>query len=141
MAFVALKNGTGELLGVSRLVLDPDRTKGEFGILVRSDLHGHGLGWNLMNALMNYARCEGVEEITGFVHIENQLMLKMASELGFDAHHVPDAPLVREVVWRPGTVSAVADPYSNLRAKKSGGINLPLPRILAPDTNSIHFDD
>ena len=109
MAFVALKEGTGELLGVSRLVLDPDRTKGEFGILVRSDLHGHGLGWNLMNALMNYARCEGVEEVTGFVHIENQLMLKMASELGFDAHHVPDAPMVREVVWRPGTVSAVAD--------------------------------
>jgi acetyltransferase len=119
MAFVALKEGTGELLGVSRLVLDPDRTKGEFGILVRSDLQGHGLGWNLMNALMNYARSEGVEEITGFVHIENQLMLKMASELGFEAHHVPGAPMVREVVWRPGTVFANASPtqiYAQKRA-------------------------
>ena len=70
-----------------------------------------------MNALMNYARCEGVEEVTGFVHIENQLMLKMASELGFDAHHVPDAPMVREVVWRPGTVSAVAT-YLKFTRKK-----------------------
>jgi hypothetical protein len=61
-----------------------------------------------MNALMNYARSEGVEEITGFVHIENQLMLKMASELGFEAHHVPSAPMVREVVWRPGAVFADA---------------------------------
>ena len=108
MAFVAIKDGTGELLGVSRLVLDPDRTKGEFGILVRSALQGYGLGWHLMHALMSYARCEGVEEVAGLVHIENRLMLKMASELGFRAHHVPGDPTVREVVWRPHAVSANA---------------------------------
>ena len=108
MAFVAIKEGTGELLGVSRLVLDPDRIKGEFGILVRSALQGYGLGWHLMHALMSYARCEGVEEVTGLVHIENRLMLKMASELGFDAHHVPGDPTVREVVWHPRAVSADA---------------------------------
>ena len=75
MAFVAIKDGTGELLGVSRLVLDPDRTKGEFGILVRSALQGYGLGWHLMHALMSYGD-EGVEEVAGLVHIENRLMSK-----------------------------------------------------------------
>jgi acetyltransferase len=69
MAIVAINEGTGELLGVSRLVLEPDRKKGEFGILVRSDLQGHGLGWHLINALTSYARAEGVEEIAGLVHV------------------------------------------------------------------------
>jgi hypothetical protein len=51
-----------------------------------------------MHALMSYA-------LTGLVHIENRLMLKMASELGFRAHQAPGDPTVREVVWRPPAVS------------------------------------
>jgi acetyltransferase len=101
MAFVAIKEDSGELLGVSRVVLEPDRKKGEFGILVRSDLHGHGLGWQLMRALLDYARSEGVEEVAGLVHAENRTMLKMAHELGFKSVRSSHDAAVHLVVWRP----------------------------------------
>ncbi|MBY0560472.1 bifunctional acetate--CoA ligase family protein/GNAT family N-acetyltransferase [Hyphomicrobium sp.] len=108
MAFVAIKKDSGELLGVSRLILEPDRTRGEFGVIVRSDLHSHGLGRQLMNALMSYARSEGVTEVFGLVHVENRQMLAMADELGFKLRIVPDDPTVREVVWHPQDVTAHA---------------------------------
>ncbi len=101
MAFVAIDDATGELLGVSRLVLDPDLTRGEFGILVRSDLQGRGLGWQLMSALLNYAQHEGVEQINGLVHADNAHMLDMATALGFETHHFAEDASIREVIWHP----------------------------------------
>ena len=40
MAFVAIAQETGALLGVVRLVADPDYTRAEYAVLVRSDLKG-----------------------------------------------------------------------------------------------------
>jgi acetyltransferase len=114
MAFVAIKDSTQELLGVSRLVLDPDLTRGEFGILVRSDLQGHGVGWQLMNALLRYAQNEGVGEVFGLVHVSNRQMLEMARELGFTSHPHEGDPDVREVVWHPRVYAeALASSSSN----------------------------
>src|SRR3984957_13805790 len=45
MAFVALNETGGEILGVVRVHSDPAGESGEFAILLRSDLKGHGLGW------------------------------------------------------------------------------------------------
>ena len=83
MAFVALEGEEGRLAGVVRLVLDPDLVKGEYGILVRSDLKGLGIGWRLMRHLIAYARAEGIEEVSGVVLSENATMLAMVRELGF----------------------------------------------------------
>jgi acetyltransferase len=101
MAFVAIDNRSRELLGVSRLVLDPDLTHGEFGILVRSDMQARGIGWQLMEALLKYARSEGVKEVKGIVHVENKNMLEMAHQLGFASGHVEGDATLREVVWLP----------------------------------------
>ena len=49
MAFIALDEATGEILGVARLHDNPDNASGEYAILVRSDLKSHGLNgisWN-----------------------------------------------------------------------------------------------
>lgn len=86
MAFVALAPGSGELLGVVRLVLDPDLVNGEYGILLRSDQKGRGLGWRLMQHLITYARAEGIKQITGVVLSENTTMIDMARRLGFKMH-------------------------------------------------------
>ncbi|MFT3732184.1 MAG: bifunctional acetate--CoA ligase family protein/GNAT family N-acetyltransferase [Hyphomicrobium sp.] len=103
MAFVAIETSTNELIGGSRLVLEPDLTRGEFGVLVRSDLHGLGLGWELMSTLLSYAQHEGVEQISGIVNIANTNMLDMARELGFQSRPFPDDPSIREVVWHPSS--------------------------------------
>ncbi len=50
MAFVALEAEGGALAGVGRLCCDPDRTRAEYALLVRTDLQGRGLGWNLLQA-------------------------------------------------------------------------------------------
>lgn len=101
MAFVAINTATNELLGGSRLVLEPDLTRGEFGILIRSDLHGRGLGWQLMSSLLSYAQHEGVEQIYGLVNVANTHMLDMATDLGFETRPYPGDASVREVIWHP----------------------------------------
>lgn len=101
MAFAAIKQDTGELLGVSRLILEPDQTRGEFGILVRSDLQGRGIGWELMKSLLNYARSEGVSEVYGLVNAENARMLEMARALGFIPQPFDGDASIRQVVWHP----------------------------------------
>lgn len=83
MAFVAIEQATGSLLGVVRLHSDANYEAGEYAILVRSDLKGRGLGWVLMQLIIAYARSEGLKRIEGQVLSENRTMLAMCRELGF----------------------------------------------------------
>jgi acetyltransferase len=83
MALVALSPDEREILGVSRLSGDPDHERAEFAVIVRSDLKGHGLGWELMQRLIAFARQEGFAELFGYVLSENTTMLQMCRDLGF----------------------------------------------------------
>ncbi len=87
MAFLALDPAMGNVLGVVRLHADAAHEVGEFAILVRSDLKGHGLGWALMQRCIDFARAEGLQRVDGFVLRENNEMLKMCRELGFNLSH------------------------------------------------------
>jgi acetyltransferase len=84
MAFIAVEEASGEMLGVVRLHADANYERGEFAILVRSDRKGHGLGWLLMQLIIDYARAEGLRAIEGQVLAENSSMLAMCRELSFD---------------------------------------------------------
>lgn len=83
MAFIAIAETNGRMLGVVRLHNDPNDNSGEFAILVRSHLKGHGLGWLLMKHMIAYAREKGLETVHGQVLAENTTMLQMCTELGF----------------------------------------------------------
>ena len=83
MAFAAISESTGQLLGVVRLHSDANYETGEYAILLRSDLKGRGLGWKLMELMIQYARAEGLRRIDGQVLSGNVAMLKMCRELGF----------------------------------------------------------
>jgi acetyltransferase len=97
MAFIALDGATGEMLGVARLHDEADGRAGEYAILVRSDLKGHGLGWQLMQLIIAYARAKGLRAIDGQVLRENTTMLVMCRELGFDVSEDPEAPYIDRV--------------------------------------------
>jgi acetyltransferase len=90
MAFIALDETTGEMLGAVRLHADANYETAEYAVLIRSDLKGRGLGWKLMELMISYARSEGLEQITGQVLRENVMMLRMCSELGFHIEVDPD---------------------------------------------------
>jgi acetyltransferase len=83
MAFVALDTATGDIMGVARLHSDSLYESAEYAILVRSDLKGNGLGWALMQLLIDYATAEGLKSLCGQVLSENTTMLAMCRELGF----------------------------------------------------------
>jgi len=85
MAFVALDEDTGRLLGLVRLKDELDEETAEFTILVRSRLQGHGLGWLLMRRVIAYAKDKGLRRVYGDVLAENTTMLRMCAELGFRA--------------------------------------------------------
>jgi acetyltransferase len=83
MAFVAIDQSSGEMLGGVRLHADANYETAEYAILVRSDLKGRGIGWLLMQSIIEYARSEGIRRIEGQVLRENTTMLAMCAELGF----------------------------------------------------------
>lgn len=97
MAFVALESEGGALAAVGRLSCDPDRVRGEYALLVRSDLQGQGLGWQLLTLLADYAKSESVKRIEGFVLSENEGMLSMCRKMGFALAHHPHQPGVIQV--------------------------------------------
>lgn len=94
IAFVALEKTTGKLAGIGRLCCDPDHKNGEYALLVRTDLQGRGLGWELLKQIIAYAKAEHLDRIEGIVLNENQKMLTMCREFGFSvAHHAGEPGL------------------------------------------------
>jgi len=89
MAFIVTApaaEGSGEqTLGVVRALVDPDNVQAEFGILIRSDMKGAGLGRRLMNTLIAYLRARATQRLVATVLAENAPMLRLATELGFRA--------------------------------------------------------
>jgi acetyltransferase len=83
------------MLGVVRLHESSDRKTGEYAILVRSDVKGRGLGWLLMQTIVEYARAEGLTSIEGQVLHDNVTMVSMCRQLGFSVQPDPeDADIV-----------------------------------------------
>lgn len=96
-AIAAIDETDGEMVGGVRVMHDPDETRGEYAILVRSDFKGRGLGWALMRAAIDYARAAGLQSIHGHVLAENRAMLDMCVELGFAIGEDRDDPAMKIV--------------------------------------------
>jgi acetyltransferase len=96
MALAAFETGERqEMLGVARLIADPEIENAEFAVMVRSDMKGLGLGYRLMNELIGYARGRNLKALSGDVIAANTTMLKMAAELGFERVPTDEPGLAR----------------------------------------------
>ena len=87
IALLGFRDGDDLPLGVVRLYAEPDHISGEFAILVRSGLHGHGLGTALMHRIIDLARERGLSRLVGSVLRDNTRMLHLVRELGFVAEN------------------------------------------------------
>ncbi|WP_047683141.1 MULTISPECIES: bifunctional acetate--CoA ligase family protein/GNAT family N-acetyltransferase [Xenorhabdus] len=85
MAFVAIRYPTTkpEIIGVARAMADPDNIEAEFAVLVRSDLKGITLGYQLMTKLIHYTKEHGIQVLTAITMPENRNMIRLAKKLGF----------------------------------------------------------
>jgi acyl-CoA synthetase (NDP forming)/RimJ/RimL family protein N-acetyltransferase len=87
MVFIAVTSapdGHAQTLGVVRAMTDPDNVSAEFGVIVRSELKGAGLGRLLMHKLIAYLRTQGTARLVATVLDQNDRMLKLAKVLGFE---------------------------------------------------------
>ncbi len=92
MAFVATApDGAGgeKTLGVARALADPDNVGAEFGIIVRPEMKGTGLGRLLMDKLIRHQRAAGTRQLLATVLTENSRMRKLGHALGMREMPVP----------------------------------------------------
>ena len=86
MAFIAVRfNGQyeQETLAVIRASIDPDNIDAEFGMIVRSDLQGLGLGNILLEKIIRYQKTQNTTYLTAMTMISNNGMATLAKKLGF----------------------------------------------------------
>ncbi len=88
MAFIAVREATGETVGVARLVHEDDNAgEGEFAVVVQPDVRGRGLATHLMRRLLEWAPRHGLREVVGEILADNREMLALARRLGFRLQH------------------------------------------------------
>jgi acetyltransferase len=85
MAFIAeAHEGDRRIeIGVSRLILEANKKRGEFAVVVADKYQGSGLGVKLVDLLIGVAKEKGVESIFGIILSENLKMMRLAEKLGF----------------------------------------------------------
>ncbi|MFA5617235.1 MAG: GNAT family N-acetyltransferase, partial [Syntrophorhabdaceae bacterium] len=78
------------IIGISRLIVEPDGKRAEYAVVVHDDFQGKGLGYKMVDILIGLAQDKGVDEIYGSVLSENNKMLAVAEKLGFKVTREPD---------------------------------------------------
>ncbi|MGB3621130.1 MAG: GNAT family N-acetyltransferase [Ketobacter sp.] len=97
MALVALVEEAGEQreIGVSRYVINPDGASCEFAVVILDQWQHTGIGYKLMELLIEAARNKGMEYMDGIVLRDNIPMRKLARSMGFDLRdHEQDEDIV-----------------------------------------------
>ena len=102
-AFLATRpgpDGSQDACGVVRLHVDETGTRGEVAVLVETAFQGRGLGYALIQHILEVARSKGLKSVDGLVLRENQTMLQLAEECGFHRRADPDDPTVLRISAR-----------------------------------------
>ncbi|MFV0278210.1 MAG: GNAT family N-acetyltransferase [Parahaliea sp.] len=99
MALVVVRDDgspDARLLAVARYVANPGRESCEFSLAVADDMHGQGIGSQLMRRLITLASERGFKEMQGDVLSLNSKMLRLCRSLGFALRRDPgDADLMQ----------------------------------------------
>jgi acetyltransferase len=93
IALVALDDNpkAKQMLGVARIVGDPDGKKGELSVVVGDPWHDKGIGSSLLEKCLSIAEKRGFQTVHGIVLSENQSMLALGKKLGFQVKKNPDS--------------------------------------------------
>ncbi len=104
MALLALVLDAGRerQIGAARYVGTGVPGRCDFALAVADDWQRHGIGTELLSALMAIADGHGFESIGGEVLATNTKMLNLARKLGFQIKAVAHEPRLRRVSRAPG---------------------------------------
>jgi len=86
IALVALKReyGRDRMVGVARVISDPDGNRAEFSVAVGDPWQEKGIGRKLLERSLEVARDYEINKVQGSVLKENREMLGLGREMGFD---------------------------------------------------------
>lgn len=85
------------MIGFAHYLRNPDGRGAEYALVVGDDWQRRGLGGQLMSALIEAAREQGLDYIDGLVLSANRPMLTLMTRLGFTNDADPDDPSMRRV--------------------------------------------
>lgn len=97
LALVALvhEQGKWQAIGISRYVLNPDGISCEFAVVVSDQWQRTGIGYKLMELLIEAARAKDLKYMDGIVLKDNVGMRKLARSMGFEIReHQQDEDVV-----------------------------------------------
>lgn len=99
MAIIGIleENGERKMIGVGRLIIDPDGKAGEYAVVVGDPWQGLGLGEKLTDAIIGVAEDKGLETIYGTIMKENRRMINLVQKMGFEVSK-EDEDTVRAVL-------------------------------------------
>lgn len=80
---VLTENGKDKMIGVGRLIIEPNGNKGEFAIVVGDPWQGLGLGEKLTDSIIGIAEDKGLNFIYGTILADNRPMINLCRKLGF----------------------------------------------------------
>lgn len=78
------------IIGVARLILQPDRKRGEFAVVVGDQWQGFGLGSKLVDYIIEIGQDMKLESICGDVMSSNLKMLRLCAKRGFKMEPVDE---------------------------------------------------
>jgi acetyltransferase len=78
------------IMGVSRVISEPDGEVAEFAVLVGDPWHGKGVGAKLLEMVLRIGKERGIKTVFGTVLAENTGMLALGRKLGFKSNLIPD---------------------------------------------------
>ncbi len=87
---IGLPPGPEVMMGVSRMVMEADRSTAEFAVIVADAWQGKGLGEKLIERVIEIARDNGVKMLHGDVLATNLPMLGLMKKTGFSIKALDD---------------------------------------------------
>ncbi|HCY85819.1 MAG TPA: GNAT family N-acetyltransferase, partial [Desulfobacteraceae bacterium] len=81
---IAEEAGVEKMLGVARIMGDPDATTGEFAVMVGDPWHGKGIGGKILRYCLDIARDRKFKTVEGYVLAENSGMINLGKKMGFN---------------------------------------------------------
>jgi acetyltransferase len=84
------EDGRRRIIGVIRLITEPDKKSGEIAVIVADPWQGLGLGSKLLDYMIEIATEKKLNTIHGTMLPTNARMIKLMMEMGFNIQHQPD---------------------------------------------------